>query len=236
MTPPPPPPAPPSPLCPLPLSRRPVCERGSPSLAAAAGHSGRSGAIPPSPQAGVTRTRQGKKKRCHHCGGFLRVAADNARALAWYFFLFFYLLPGQGEEETYETAPCCAESLSLLPFPPNGEKVSQFAFWWDPAVCGAISWGRGGEEGRKKKMGAFLLPHPWADDDDDDASPPHPSLPPSLFFLLLLRSVRTQRESLYTVSGFPSSPFFCFCCCLYLLPSLYLSCWSIVSLFFVFCA
>lgn len=96
----------------------------------------------------------------------------------------------------------------------------------------------GEEEGKKgeKKMGAFLLPHPWADDDDDDASPPHPSLPPSLFFLLLLRSVRTQRESLYTVSGFPSSPFFCFCCCLYLLPSLYLSCWSIVSLFFVFCA
>lgn len=99
------------------------------------------------------------------------------------------------------------------PIPPNGEKVSQFAFWWDPAVCGAISWGRGGEDGRRKKkwgpscchtpgqtMMMMMLHLPI---------PPFPS--PSLFFLLLSRSVRTHRESLYTVSGFPSSSsLFCF--------------------------
>lgn len=233
MTPPLPPPPAPSPLCPLPLSRKPDCERGS--TLAAAGHSGRSGAIPRPPQAGVTRTCQGKKRR-HHCGGILRVAVDNARALAWYFISFFSLfLPPtrtRRRRDLCDGAVLCRESLSLLPFPPTARRCRNLPSGGTPPCVVPFLGEEEGKTEEKKKMGAFLLPHPWADDDDDDASPPHPSLPLT-FFLLLSRSVRTHRESLYTGSGFPSSPFlFCFCCCLYLLPSLYLTCWSVVTVCF----
>lgn len=182
MTPPPPPPAPPSPLCPLPLSRRPVCERGSPSLAAAAGHSGRSGAIPPSPQAGVTRTRQGKKKRCHHCGGFLRVAADNARALAWYFFLFF-LPPARTRRrrDLRDGAVLCRVSFPP-PIPPKRREGVAICLLVGPrrVWCHFLGKRRGRRE--KKKWGPSCCHTPGQTMMMMMLHLPTPPFPPHFFF------------------------------------------------------
>lgn len=168
-----------------------------------------------------------------------------ARLLGTFFIFlsFFTSYPDKEKKRLCETAPCCAESLLPSSHSPQRREGVAICLLVGPRRVWCHFLGkRRGRRKKKKKMGAFLLPHPWADDDDDDddASPPHPSLPPPLTFFPppLEERAHTQGKPVYCF-WLPLLIFFvlffvvaCICC-----PSLYLTCWSVVTVCFsCFCA
>lgn len=166
---------------------------------------------------GVTHTCQGK--RCHRCGGFLRVA-DYARARACFVLSFSPLPPPPDEAKerlARDSAVLWSSRVSLPPLyapplPERREGVAIFCLLTGPRRVWCHFLGK--RRGRREIWGPSCCHTPG----QMTVTMPHP--PPSTLFFTPPREEfeRTLRKPVYC---FWLASLLC-SCCLYLLPSFFI--------------